>query len=511
MVEVLRADSGELGTVVSTWDGPCTGHFAFVLSSNAVRQGQFVACESEQGMLIGQIVEITRANRYFERAESVSEYEKTAPMMDSFPVTDWEYTVANAKALGIFKPRGSGGIQRSTFPAAPGSKVVAVDAGILKEFLGFVENGLQLGEIEHHHLPAKIDMTRLLQKHLAILAMSGAGKSYLASVLMEEMLDRKSEHGRMAVVVVDPHGEYLGFKYGEYADRTSVFDGRKVRIAFHKVTPGMLFEFMTELSATQKRELEKALYELREESKQKQAGYGLDDLMAKIEGSEIKDNIKGPMMAWLSQLRKLRLFGEADFPSMKEIARPGRLSILDLSEMDNNRKKQMLVSYFAKKLLRLRKKEKVPPFVLVVEEAHNFAPEKAQKGNAISKGIITTIAREGRKFGASLCLISQRPVQLSTTALSQCNSNIILRVTNPFDIDHIGESCEGVDKSMLSSITTLRVGEALVLGEALNHPVFVRIRRKRSHDSPKGEGLEAMARRFDKGEEKKKKDVEAFL
>jgi len=500
--------SAELGTVISTMEGPSTDRFSFVLNSPNVRRGQFVTCESEQGTLVGHVVDITRANRYFERAESVAEYEKTAPISANFPVTDWEYTVANARALGVFR---GGHIARSTFPAAPGSNVFTVDAHMLKEFLGFVDDGLAVGEVENHKLPATLDMTKLLQKHLAILAMSGAGKSYFASVLMEELLDRKAEKGRMAIVVVDPHGEYLGFKSGEYANRTMVFDARKVRIAFHKIASSTLFEFMTQLSATQKREVENVLYDLRRESKAKGAAYGLEDLIANVERAEIKDNVKGPLLSWLAQLRKSRIFGNEDYPRLTDLAQPGKLAILDMSEIDSNRKKQMLVSYFARRLLRMRKKGKIPPFVLMIEEAHNFAPEKAQKENAISRSIITTIAREGRKFGASLCLISQRPVHLSTTALSQCNSNIILRVTNPFDVDHIGESCEGIDRGMMNAITTLRVGEGLVVGEAVNHPVFVKIRKRKSRKSPKGESLDAMARRFEVGEEKKKQDVEAFI
>jgi len=128
----------------------------------------------------------------------------------------------------------------------------------------------------------------------------------------------------------------------------------------------------------------------------------------------------------------------------------------------------------------MRKKEKVPPFLLVVEEAHNYAPEKMERSQALAKGPITMIAREGRKFGACLCLISQRPVQLATTALAQCNTNIILRMTNPFDIDHVGKSCEGIDRAMMDSITTLRVGEALVVGEAVGSPIFMKIRKRKS-------------------------------
>ncbi|MEM4634167.1 MAG: ATP-binding protein, partial [Candidatus Anstonellaceae archaeon] len=137
--------------------------------------------------------------------------------------------------------------------------------------------------------------------------------------------------------------------------------------------------------------------------------------------------------------------------------------------------------------------------------------EKAEKEAALAKGPIITIAREGRKFGACLCLISQRPVHLATTALAQCNTNIILRITNPFDIKHIGESCEGIDSDMLDSITTLRVGEALLVGEAVSSPIFVKVRKRKSSFSSKGKELEQIARQFEESREKKKQDVEAFL
>ena len=118
---------------------------------------------------------------------------------------------------------------------------------------------------------------------------------------------------------------------------------------------------------------------------------------------------------------------------------------------------------------------------------------------------------EERKFGASLGLISQRPVQLSTTALSQASTHIIMKVTNPYDLEHIGESCEGIDRSMQNSITTLRVGEALVVGEAVNFPVFFKVRRRKSRKSSKGESIEVIAKRFEEMNKKEKEDVEAFI
>ena len=501
--------SDEVGTVISTLEGPSTMAFSFVISNPKVRKGQFVQAKCEEGLLIGMVTEITRANRYFERAESVAEYERSGGM-PSFPTAEWEYSIANVRALGVYSKDNH--LIRATFPAAPGMKVEVADEKMLKDFLGFDDCGLNLGKLANHELDALLPLNGLLQKHVSILAMSGAGKSYLSSVLIEELLDRKPEHGRVAVVVVDVHGEYLGFKHGSYGQKTKIFDGKKLRIALHKVPPQMFGEFLPELSMGGMRDLAVVVDELKKESKEKHEAYEMKDLINRIEGrKEIKESVKGPMLSWLYQLQRLRLFGKADNPSIKELAQSGNLSILDLIEIDSMKKKQIILAYFAKKLFSARRKGKIPPFMLLVEESHNFAREKAPKGSSISKHVIETIAREGRKFGASLCLVSQRPVQLSTTALSQCNTNIILRVTNPYDIDHIGESCEGIDKSMLGSITTLRVGEALVVGEAVHYPIFIKVRRRKSKSSPKGESIEILAKRYEEMQGKKEKDVEAFL
>lgn len=503
--------SSELGTVLANEEGPTTIIFSFVVSSPKVRKGQFVSVQADEGLLIGSITELTRANRYFEVAESVSEYEKSAPVSLNFPTTDWEYTVANVRVHGIFA---EGKIIRSTYPAQPGAKVSGAAEEVLKQFLGIDDSGLEIGKLQHHQLPLRVSLSRLLQKHLAILAMSGSGKSHLAGVLMEELLSRPPSAGRIALVAIDNHGEYAYFKHGEYASRATVIDASKIRVSLRRVSWQMLSEWMPHLSGVQKRELEVALSLLKGEIREKQESYGLEELIGRIEATlndKKKANIAGPLLSWLSELKRMRIVGKSDYPKIEDIAKPGHLSVIDFSPIDSQRKKQILVAYLARRLFRMRKKGKIPPFALFVEEAHSFAPEKAAREFAISKGPIETIAREGRKFSACVCLISQRPVHLSTTALSQCNTNIILRVTNPFDIDHIGKSCEGIDQQMLNSITTLRVGEALIVGTALNYPVFASIRDRKSKGKPHSASLEEAALRFESEQKKKKEDVEAFL
>jgi DNA helicase HerA-like ATPase len=153
------------------------------------------------------------------------------------------------------------------------------------------------------------------------------------------------------------------------------------------------------------------------------------------------------------------------------------------------------VLFFLKRLYNLRTQEKIPPSLFVVEEAHQFCP---QSSRSVSKRIIETIAREGRKFYASLCLISQRPVNLSVTALSQCNSNLILRIRNPYDQDFIARTSEGIDRSNLKMIPSLEIGEALLVGEAINHPTFFRIRSRSIANRNKSLNMDEMADQYKK-------------
>jgi len=157
------------------------------------------------------------------------------------------------------------------------------------------------------------------------------------------------------------------------------------------------------------------------------------------------------------------------------------ITIFNFQKEISIRKKQIIVDYICNRLFNLRRANEIPPFLLIVEEAHQFCPEAAH-AKAISKPIIEMIAREGRKFMACLCLISQRPKKLSTTALSQCNSKLVLNIKNPYDLKHLMDSSEAITKEYTSIISSLGVGEMLLMGNAVNYPVFIDV-RERSYKS----------------------------
>ena len=508
-----------LGTVISTEENPTTVDFAFVLEKEAgVKKNQFVQTANHEGTVFGLLKEITRANRYFERAESVAEYEKEGPISAHFPVDSWEYTVGEVKILGLMLEQGGKYRNwRVSLPPSPGAKVLPAPDRMLKDFVGFRENGLMLGKLQNHDVDAKIDMTRLLQKHLAVLAQSGAGKSHTVAVMLEELLDRKAEDGRISVVIIDIHGEYAGFKSDpNYSRRTRVIAGRDISVPFSHLSPGMLGTWFPNMSGPARQEVAKILKAMHSESKTTRQLFGLKDLIDRVLSSGIHQNVKGTILRDLYELQAMRFIHPSkQKPNLYEAVKPGEMLVLDLSDLDEATKKKLLVTYIASRLFKLRKKEKIPPFLLVVEEAHNFAPEKVKMAHSPSKSIIEKIAREGRKFGAALCVVSQRPVQLSTTTLSQCNTHLILRVTNPNDLDHIGKSSEGIDSTMLRSITGLKVGEGIIVGEAVNYPIFVEIRDRKSKKMERGRPLHEQAISFEKEERRKEEEedeeLEAFL
>jgi DNA helicase HerA-like ATPase len=512
-----------LGTVISGLESPSTGEFYFVVGSRDVRKGQYVQVGDAAEPIVATVSDLFSANRYFERPESIAEYEKNfartgGSFFDHFPVGDWEYLVAKCAVQGKYS-KGKPPL-RVSFPPSPGSKVAEAPHEAISEFLQLDPEGLHLGRMLAHDLDVRVGLGKLLQKHLAILAMSGAGKSVLATVIIEELLSRQKERGRLGVVVFDVHGEYACFadkrRNFEWAQKTEVIDARKVRIATKRLATKAA-EYLPDLSPAQARELSRVISYLKDtrvDEEKNPVPFDLSDVRSRIEqDGEIKDSVKGPLLASVEQLMSLRLFAKNDYPKARDVVRPGGLTVFDLSTFTNQRRRQIIVAYFASRLFAQRHREKIPPFALFVEEAHNFAREHSAKGESASRHAIERIAREGRKFGACLVLVSQRPAYLSTTALAQCNTFCVLRVTNPNDIKHIGESCEAMDAGALAQITTLRVGEGVIIGEAVGSPVFVRFRLPRSARAGKPGGLEDMAKKFESspGAVLSDSDLDAFV
>ena len=160
------------------------------------------------------------------------------------------------------------------------------------------------------------------------------------------------------------------------------------------------------------------------------------------------------------------------------------VSIIDLS-MLSNEVLPYACSVVGRMLLEVR--ERLPagerykhPWVLVLEEAHNYArPAWAdeERGQKLARLTFERVAKEGRKFGLSLVIASQRPSEISPTIISQCANFVSHRLQNPDDIDHFRRIIPIQARRLLDQVTILASGEAIVFGSAFHIPTRVQFDR----------------------------------
>jgi uncharacterized protein len=129
------------------------------------------------------------------------------------------------------------------------------------------------------------------------------------------------------------------------------------------------------------------------------------------------------------------------------------------------------------------------PVVLVLEEAHHYIPANARlERQQRAREVFEKIAKEGRKFGLSLLVASQRPSELSRTVLAQCNSFIVHRIQNPDDQEYFKSVISGINRELLDQLPALAQQQAIILGDCVTLPLQVRINsvdpRPRSDDPP---------------------------
>jgi hypothetical protein len=120
----------------------------------------------------------------------------------------------------------------------------------------------------------------------------------------------------------------------------------------------------------------------------------------------------------------------------------------------------------------------VQPWVLVLEEAHNYLKPRREgedMGTTLSRESFERIAKEGRKFGLSLVVSSQRPADVSETVLSQCANFVVHRIQNPTDIDYFKKILPSGSRDILDQVSILIPGEALLIGSATNVPCRVKV------------------------------------
>jgi uncharacterized protein len=405
--------------------------------------------------------------------------------MDDF---DESETQAHAFTVGYFE---NGQVLTPRTPFNPNEKVFPADRKIISDVLSLGhrrEGSIYLGLLEGSDIPVYLEIKKTIGKHVSVLAKTGAGKSYAVAVMLEELLKNN-----VPIVVIDPHGEYSSLcvdnddydgmlRYSvqvrNYSDQvleytTDATVNPNSRRFFLRA--GFTMEEMIDLMPITLTEKEKSvLYtKLQETIKDYGEDYTLMDLMEKIEEESTK--YKWKVLDGLGELKKSGVFDGQPTPYGQLVA-DKRCSIINLKGTDP-RIQQLVVARLTRELFHMRTVGKIPELFYLVEEAHNFCPERGF-GDVMSSTILRTVAGEGRKFGFHLCVVSQRPARIDKNVLSQCTTQIILKVTNPNDLGAIRHSIEGFTAGMEEEIQNLNVGHALVVSEVLKQPITVDIRTR---------------------------------
>ncbi|MDI3487859.1 MAG: hypothetical protein PWR26_576 [Methanosarcinales archaeon] len=433
------------------------------------------------GWVLCQIAGITRSDERFTE-ERVFEQHEGEP-------ESGERVVAHVEVVGS---RGQDGVLRvPTIPISPGEKVFRADPELIKETLGLVKGELYIGKLDGHDIEVRLDANSFVQRHCSILAMTGSGKSYTAGVIIEELLEQD-----VPLLIIDPHGEYSSLRHPSeemgleefgvspkgYGDKITVLtpaslsvnpeaDG-VLRLRGHSLGVQDIVRVLGESPTNTHVGI---LYEAISRLRAERDTYDLQDIIGEVAASESK--AKWAVLALLEQIADSELFcGEAT--PIQSLLKRGRCTVISMVGVKPS-VQPLVVSIVCTELLEARKLGLVPPGMVVVEEAHNFAPER---GFAVapSTDILRTIASEGRKFGLGLMVISQRPARVDKNVLSQCNTQIILRVTGRVDLQALAKGLEGMTSELVEDIKSLPMGTAIISSSSLERPIMVRIRKRRT-------------------------------
>ncbi len=462
--------------------------FNFTVDGYNVRKFDYVAAPHKEGYVLAQVMDIKRYSDFKFQEATMLQNKEELPFIKS-------NLSAYADVIGYRDKRGL--LQTPRTPFEAGSRIMPAGEDIIRHVLGLYsekQNGAYLGLLKGLNLPVFLNIDALVQKHICILAKTGGGKSYACGVLVEELLKKK-----VPMVIIDTHGEYISLskpnkdkKDQKNMDKFSVkpkqYSGQLVGYSplgsksdiRHLTLDGMNLEareiidlLHAKLSGPQIGVLYQSIKELKE-FKDK---YTIRDIIEAVNRS--KSNARWNVIASLESLDSIGVFSEHG-TSAGELVKKGKCSVINMKGVPPDIQ-DVVVARLTKELFDERKAGKIPPFLLIVEEAHNYCPERGF-GNSVSSNMLRTVASEGRKFGMGLCVVSQRPAKVDKNIISQCNTNIILKVTNPNDLKAIIQSVEGLTNQTYNEIQRLPIGIALISGASIQIPIMVEIRtRETSH------------------------------
>lgn len=435
---------------------------------------------------------------------------------------EMDFYLIDAQVIGYYKDD-TFKFVNPRMPPKPGQPIFLANASDLTQWL----NSVQLNEpksafIGHlisratEVVPIYLNINELVSTHMAVLAATGSGKSYCVGVILEEMM---SPRNKAAVLVIDPHGEYTTlseiealkeYQTQNYKPNVKIFNPDEIQIKLSSMRFEELSHLLKGLTDKMENYLRNAFYKVKKISP---ASFTIQDILNELDSysnadPKIETTIAGIKWRLDEYVKNKSIISDSKHKSLRELLMPGQLSVMNFSSLTEE-DQQLTLSVLLNRILESRilatrgkmmgvdpsqldpdkNKELLDyPVFIVLEEGHKFAPANNESW---SKKILKTILSEGRKFGIGVCVVSQRPGKLDSDVLSQCMSQIIMKIKNPVDQKNIRDSIESVSEDLINELPGLTKGQALISGEAINTPVLINIRKRltthggQSHDAVK--------------------------
>ena len=366
-------------------------------------------------------------------------------------------------------------------PPEPGTEVFeATPRDLAAIFSPSGQEWIRIGTLLRNiEVDAKVNVDKVVSRHLAILAMTGMGKSNLVSLLAKEVA---KINGTM--VIFDYHDDYSTLDMGKY--NSNLIDAR---INPRFLTVDKLADVIeVQENASNQRHVLRAAFT--EEVKQRKDSDFWDALSSGVAAAGADKAYREASDKVLDKIddakRKFQNILDPGLSDPLALIKNGKINVINLVEL-TERQANISVSYYLEELLDDRKKatrqKKGPrkdgkeprfpaPVLAVIEEAHVFIPKDE---DTETKYFASKVAREGRKFGLGLVIVSQRPRGIDANILSQMGSLAVMRMIQQDDQMHVSAASESLSRDLIDQLTSLNPGEAIFAGQWANLPTFVKV------------------------------------
>ena len=411
------------------------------------------------------------------------------------------------------KPRFRRGLQSYPALGAVAHLIRASDLAAIYAFRG--NDGVEIGHLcQNETIPATISVGQMVRRHFAVVGSTGVGKTTAVSILIQKSIEVRKN---LRILIMDPHNEYKRhfpdnsvvfdaatldlpfwmFRFDEFADivfsgRDPSVDEREALFELIKSAKGKFSAGQTSIVAVRRAtpptggspgadtpvpyRMSDAFQILEDWIGQLEPRYRRGDLRSLKHRLETLNRdprfkfmfglpvMEDTMASILSRLFRMPINGAP-------------VSIVQLAGLPNE-VLNSVVSVLARIAFDIALwSEGAYEIALVCEEAHRYIPNDRALGFAPTRQAIGRIAKEGRKYGASLCVVSQRPVELDATVLSQCSTIFAMRLPNEGDKAIIKSALGESSATMLDFLSSIADQEAIAFGEAIPTPMRMKFSR----------------------------------